>query len=62
MIKNAGLNPLPLQQPIPLWFGGFAEPALKRAARLGDGWMASTRQPASIAAALEIIRSSAGRI
>ena len=40
-IPNAGLNPLPVQCPIPLWFGGTAEPAIRRAARLGDGWMVS---------------------
>ena len=37
-ITNAGLNPLPVQRPIPLWFGGGAEPVLRRIARLGDGW------------------------
>ncbi|GMU54636.1 MAG: hypothetical protein AMXMBFR33_37820 [Candidatus Xenobia bacterium] len=36
-IQAAGLNPLPVQQPIPLWFGAVAEPALRRATRLGDG-------------------------
>src|SRR6185436_16360978 len=35
-IDNAGLNPLPIQQPIPIWFGAFTDPAIKRAARLGD--------------------------
>ena len=30
-IPDAGLNPLPLQQPIPLWFGGTAPAALRRA-------------------------------
>lgn len=41
-ISDAGLNPLPVQQPIPLWFGGHAEPALRRIARLADGWIANT--------------------
>src|SRR6185436_13789954 len=45
VIDNAGLNPMPVQRPIPIWFGGSAEPALKRAARLGDGWMPAGRQP-----------------
>ncbi|MBI3927632.1 MAG: LLM class F420-dependent oxidoreductase [Armatimonadetes bacterium] len=36
-IQAAGLNPLPVQRPIPIWFGATAEPALRRAARLGDG-------------------------
>ena len=37
-VIDAGLNPLPVQRPIPIWFGGMAEPVLRRIARLGDGW------------------------
>ncbi|HWP60421.1 MAG TPA: LLM class F420-dependent oxidoreductase [Candidatus Acidoferrales bacterium] len=37
-ITDAGINPLPLQRPIPIWFGGGADPVLRRIARLGDGW------------------------
>ena len=39
VIDNAGINPLPVRRPIPVWFGGAAEPVLRRAARIGDGWM-----------------------
>jgi probable F420-dependent oxidoreductase len=38
-IEHAGLNPRPIQQPIPIWFGGSAEPVLRRAARHGQGWI-----------------------
>jgi probable F420-dependent oxidoreductase len=37
-ITAAGLNPLPVQRPIPLWIGGSAESALKRAAEMADGF------------------------
>ena len=37
-ISEAGILPLPVQHPIPIWFGGHAEPMLKRVGRLGDGW------------------------
>ncbi len=38
-ILDAGLNPLPMQRPIPIWFGGHADAVLRRVARMGDGWM-----------------------
>jgi len=44
LIDNAGLNPRPGRS-IPVWFGGAAEPVLKRAARIGDGWMPAGRPP-----------------
>ncbi len=44
-IPDAGINPLPIQRPIPVWFGGNAERVLQRAARLGDGWMCNFRKP-----------------
>jgi probable F420-dependent oxidoreductase len=37
-VTGAGLAPLPVQRPIPIWFGGVSERALRRAGRLGDGW------------------------
>ncbi len=38
VIDHAGINPLPVQRPIPIWIGGTAEPVLKRIGRIGDGW------------------------
>jgi alkanesulfonate monooxygenase SsuD/methylene tetrahydromethanopterin reductase-like flavin-dependent oxidoreductase (luciferase family) len=37
-IDAAGINPLPIQRPIPIWLGGAADAVLKRIAELGDGW------------------------
>ena len=44
-ISHAGLNPLPVQRPIPVFLGAgssatptIAEPVLKRVARIADGW------------------------
>lgn len=45
-VDRAGLAPLPVQRPIPVWMGGgwngrertIIEPALRRIARLADGW------------------------
>jgi probable F420-dependent oxidoreductase len=38
-VSDAGINPLPVQRPIPIWMGGESEPVLQRTARLADGWM-----------------------
>jgi probable F420-dependent oxidoreductase len=38
-IPDAGINPLPVQRPIPIWMGGTSEPVLRRAARIADGWL-----------------------
>ncbi len=54
-IPDAGLNPLPVQRPIPIWFGGHAEAVLRRVARLGDGWMPNYRQAADALPSLEMI-------
>jgi probable F420-dependent oxidoreductase len=37
-IDRAGIKPLPVQRPIPLWMGADEEVAVKRVARLADGW------------------------
>jgi probable F420-dependent oxidoreductase len=37
-VSAAGINPLPVQRPIPLWFGGQSKRVLRRAGRLADGW------------------------
>jgi len=43
-VTAAGLAPLPVQRPIPIWFGAYTPPALRRAGRLADGWFPQ-RQP-----------------
>ena len=42
-LPRAGINPLPVQRPIPIWIGGMSEPVLKRIARVGDGWFPQFR-------------------
>lgn len=44
-INDAGLNPMPIQQPIPLWFGGAADAVLRRTARWGQGYMPNPTAP-----------------
>ena len=37
-IDEAGINPLPVQRPIPVWMGARADVGLRRTARIADGW------------------------
>ncbi|CAN5617398.1 hypothetical protein BH24ACT5_BH24ACT5_17300 [soil metagenome] len=37
-VTGAGLSPLPVQRPIPIWMGGQSEPAYRRIGRRADGW------------------------
>ena len=37
-LQGAGINPLPVQRPIPIWMGAMAEQAIRRAAQIADGW------------------------
>jgi probable F420-dependent oxidoreductase len=38
-LREVNILPRPVQQPIPIWFGGVSDAAVARAAKLGDGWM-----------------------
>jgi len=65
-ITNAGIMPMPVQRPIPVWFGGgsdrahFGETAnlkvLRRIARVGDGWIQQSMPQARAAELLDIFR------
>jgi len=37
-IVASGINPLPVQRPIPIWIGGYVEATLRRVGQIGDGW------------------------
>jgi probable F420-dependent oxidoreductase len=57
-------NPLPVQQPIPIWIGGYAEATLRRVGQLGDGWFPWREPNETMRAAIERIKryaSEAGR-
>ena len=63
-IKQAGIKPLPVQQPIPLWMGGGADAVLQRIARIADGWFPQFRPDARATETLETLRkyiAEAGR-
>jgi probable F420-dependent oxidoreductase len=63
-VHAAGINPLPVQQPIPIWIGGNSEATEHRAARIGDGWFPLIPAGRRAQLAVERVRSyvtAAGR-
>ena len=58
--ERANLGVRPVQQPgPPIWLGSFNPAALRRAARIGDGWMgAGGSSTASFAAAVPMVRAA----
>ena len=55
-IPEAGLNPMPVQQPIPIWIGGYADVTFRRAATLGDGYFPNGGPPDRVREDVETVR------
>ena len=63
-VTAAGIAPLPVQRPIPVWFGVASEPAYRRAGRLADGWFPQVPPGPALDAARKVVEdaaSAAGR-
>ncbi len=60
-VTAAGLNPIPIQQPIPLWIGGMSDIAIERAGRVADGWMANGRPDNGLLKRVALLHTSAER-
>jgi probable F420-dependent oxidoreductase len=58
-IVGAGLAPLPVQQPIPIWLGGVSPVAYRRMGRLADGWFPRVEPGPDLDAARAIIAAAA---
>ena len=56
-VSAAGLNPLPVQRPIPIWIGGSAETAIKRAAQTADGYFPQRPLDGDWPATMEKVRA-----
>ena len=50
-IPDVGINPLPLNKTIPLWYGGHHDATLRRIAKYGDGWIMLAHPPGDAAIA-----------
>jgi len=58
-IRAAGIAPLPVQRPIPIWIGAFAPAALRRVGRVADGWFPQARPGGGLEEALGVIHEGA---
>ena len=62
-LDGVGINPLPVQRPIPIWMGSFVggtnDRVLERIGRMADGWMPQMEPGDEFAALLERIHGFA---
>jgi probable F420-dependent oxidoreductase len=62
-LDRMGLNPMPVQRPIPVWMGSFrgrvVEQVIRRVARFADGWFPQFPPGDDLAAVIERLRGYA---
>lgn len=58
-VTGAGLAPLPVQRPIPVWFGAQSAAAYRRVGQLADGWFPQVRPGPELAAARAVVNRAA---
>jgi len=60
-VTGAGLAPLPVQRPIPVWFGAQSDRAYQRAGRLADGWFPQVRPGPELDQARAVVERAAAQ-
>lgn len=58
-VDGAGLAPMPIQRPLPIWFGANSPIAWRRAGRLADGWFPQQQPGAGLDDALHVVEEAA---
>jgi probable F420-dependent oxidoreductase len=58
-VTAAGLAPLPVQRPIPVWFGAQSARAYVRVGRLADGWFPQLPPDSRLDAARRVVAAAA---
>ena len=61
-VKGAGLAPMPVQQPIPVWMGGSSAPAYRRMGRIADGWFPQVVPGPRLQEALSLVAEGAASV
>jgi probable F420-dependent oxidoreductase len=60
-VTGAGLAPMPVQRPIPVWIGAQSPRAYERVGRLADGWFPQVRPGAELEEAKAIVDEAAAK-
>jgi probable F420-dependent oxidoreductase len=58
-VTGAGISPLPIQRPIPIWIGARSVSAYRRIGRLADGWFPRVQPDETLQRVLQIIADAA---
>jgi len=58
-LRDAQLSPTPVQKPLEMWVGGQLPAALRRAGRLGDGWIPGLLTPTEAAEKRQRVEAAA---
>jgi probable F420-dependent oxidoreductase len=61
-VTGAGLAPLPVQRPIPIWVGGSSPAAYRRVGRLADGWFPQVPPGPRLDEALQLVAEAAAEV
>jgi probable F420-dependent oxidoreductase len=56
-VRDVVFDPKPTRNPIPIWHGGFAKSAVRRVARVGEGWITYATPRAQLPEALAHLRA-----
>lgn len=58
-VPEAGLNPMPVQRPIPVWIGGYADVVMERIGRMADGWFPGSQPGDALDRSRTLVEESA---
>ena len=60
-VTNAGINPLPVQRPIPIWLGGGEDRVIQRIGKMADGWFPQFQPDSAGQEKIGVMREAASK-